>query len=398
MKKILNILFMGFILGVLLFPSNVKAETLRDLKNKLQKLETDYKENKNKQNQTNEQINNTNRQINQIYKDIDDMNNEIIKKQEEIVELEEEIKNKDKEIKELMNSLQITTGDSFYLEYIFNAEDITDLIYRFSVTEQITSYNNQLMNTMNDKIKENQKRNEDLIVAKEELKAKQEDLRVKLNSLNSENQKLGRLAKTIEEEIASSKVVIKSYEDAGCELDDSWETCAKGLLPPDTTFYRPIINGYVTSEFGWRSSPLGNGDELHNGIDVSYYTGVGTPIYAVANGIVKRVYWSSCGSNQVVIHHNINNKTYTSTYLHLSKTLVTENQVVSKDTIIGLMGGARGTDTCSTGAHLHLAMSTGLRYVEYSLYSDWLTRIFNPRIEINFPNRGVRWYDKNTRY
>ena len=51
-----------------------------------------------------------------------------------------------------MASLQTTSGNSFYIEYLFGADSITDFIYRFSITEQITSYNEKLIKDMNNKL------------------------------------------------------------------------------------------------------------------------------------------------------------------------------------------------------------------------------------------------------
>jgi len=56
-----------------------------------------------------------------------------------------------------------------------------------------------------------------------------------------------------------------------------------------------------------------------------------------------------------------------------------------------------GTTGSSTGYHLHLAISTGLRYKDYVSYSAYVARCVNPRTLINLPSYGS-WADRVTYY
>ena len=72
-----------------------------------------------------------------------------IKKLEaEIEKSEKEIKKKSQESKNIMSYYQISDGENTYLEYIFGASSITDMIYRMAVVEQLTEYNNNIMNDL----------------------------------------------------------------------------------------------------------------------------------------------------------------------------------------------------------------------------------------------------------
>ena len=280
------------------------------------------------------------------------ISDELIRIEKEIIDLNEEIEEKDEQIKELIKTYQTTTEGSFYIEYIFGAETIEDFIYRFSITEQIAEYNDELIVQMEDKIEQNKKKNEEMNEKTIELEQQQDKLKVQLNSLGREKEELQEQEQSLEDEIKSAKDVISMYERAGCGLDEDLNVCANRLLPPDTRFYRPLTNGYVTSNFGNRYHPIDKKDKFHSGIDMSNSSGVGANVLAVANGVVVKKFWTNCGGNQVYVHHNINGKKYTSAYLHLSQILVSEGQFVSKDTLIGKMGGQKGTgDTCTTGAH-----------------------------------------------
>ena len=77
----------------------------------------------------------------------------------------------------------------------------------------------------------------------------------------------------------------------------------------------------------------------------------------------------------------------------MSRTFVKVGDIVSKDTVIGMMGSTGNV----TGPHLHLAISTGLRFTEYRGQSAYVARTVNPRSLINFPSRGG-WKDRITKY
>ena len=392
MKKIIAIILV--FTTMFSFVNTAKAETIRNLKKKLDKLLIEANEKKNSIKQTESQMNQTKSNISKIYNDMEFISEEIIRIGNEIETLGVEIKNKDEQLKELMKAYQTTTEGSFYIEYIFGAETIEDFIYRYSITEQISKYNNDLIDQMEIKISDNKKKNEELNLKTVELQDKQATLKGELNKLVKVKSVLQEQELAIEDEIKSAKDVISMYERAGCGLDEDLNKCANRLLPPDTRFYRPMNSGNITSEFGAR---WGN---FHSGIDMSNSSGVGANVLAVANGVVVKRFWTSCGGNQVYVHHNINGKKYTSAYLHLSQILVSEGQFVSKDTLIGKMGGQKGTgDTCTTGAHLHLSIAYGLRWKDYWTYDEYKSRLINPRQEINFPvKNGPTWYDRITRF
>lgn len=401
MKKIFIILLIVLMsVPSILFnkAETVEAKTVADLREELRKaLEKETNNNANIE-RSEAEIANIKAQISSNYTRIDEINNEIIKADEEIVELEEDIKEKDRTAKNLMASLQTTNGNSFYIEYLFGADSISDFIYRFSITEQITTYNEKLINEMNEMIDTLEEKKVDLKNKQTELKSKQQELNTQLNDLNKSKVKLYELGSSIEAEIKSAKQILQMYVDAGCKDNDDISVCANKLLPPDTKFWRPFETGYVTSEYGWRNAIYHNGvqisnDGLHEGIDLSNSLGKNNPIYPVANGKVAVVTYDSMGGHQVLIHHNINGKSYTSWYAHFSKILVKVDEVVTKDTVIGYMG-ASGS---ATGYHLHLAIATGLKGVDYYSYSSFVSRTINPRKLINFPSYGS-WKDRVHQY
>lgn len=106
------------------------------------------------------------------------------------------------------------------MEYVFGADSITDMIYRFAVSEQLASYNDRTIKELNDLIEKNQKK-------KNELNAKQAELG-KLNSqLYEEQTKIesgiseieGTLPSTTSQ-IAFYQKKVDYYKARGCKSND----------------------------------------------------------------------------------------------------------------------------------------------------------------------------------
>lgn len=398
MKTIISKSFNIFLIISIIFVSffnlpKVYAKTVGDLKKELNELQREADENKNKLKYTEAQIAKAKKDIIQMNIDMDRISEEIIKKNKEIENLNDEIKSKEEETKKLMEAMQLSNGELFYFEYVMGAETLTDFIFRLSVTEQLSEHNSDLVVQMNDAIEANEKRKVELANKTKELENKQDELAVNLKILANQKVKLDEFDRSIEDEIAVAREVLQMYKDAGCKDNEDINACASKLIPEDSGFVRPMYSGYVTSEFSKsRIHPVTKIAEGHAAIDVSNSNKSNTLIYAVANGKVANVFSDKYGGNQVVVHHKIKRngviKYYSSTYVHLASVYVRTGDVVFRNTAIGKMGN---TGMYTTGSHLHLAISTGLRYKDYVSYSDYVAHSFNPRIVINFPSYYVTW-------
>lgn len=104
------------------------------------------------------------------------------------------------------------------------------------------------------------------------------------------------------------------------------------------------VSGAVTSGFGWRNSPWGDGRELHPGIDIA--AGMGTPVVATADGEVEKAGWSGGYGNIVQINHGNGIETI---YGHNSKIAVSAGQAVKKGQVVAYAGSTGR----STGPHVH---------------------------------------------
>ncbi|MBR22580.1 MAG: hypothetical protein CMF57_09115 [Leifsonia sp.] len=105
----------------------------------------------------------------------------------------------------------------------------------------------------------------------------------------------------------------------------------------------------VSSGFGYRVPPCGSCSSYHRGVDLT--PGIGTPIQAMADGVVTVATSDGTYGEYVVIEHLIDGQRVESLYAHMlsGSTAVQVGQQVKVGELVGLVGNTG----LSTGAHLH---------------------------------------------
>lgn len=388
MLKKASVLFLIIVMGFLLIGTcEYNAKTLGDLKKELKSLEDKDAANKAAGEKTQEEIVISNNKIARNKKSIEDGREKIEESKKEIENLNVEIKEKEEQTRELVRFLQIANGENSYLEYVFGATSMTDLINRLAIVEQLSRYNEELVDEMNSLIKKEEKLQKDLAKKEKDLEKQILELEDLIDSLYGDLSKIDSLDVSLDKQIASKKQLIKIYEDMGCKDNQDLNVCTN--MPFDSDFARPIGYGTISSLYGYRDEP--GISSYHYGIDIA--TGkTGYKVYASAAGIVASVVKKDyCGGNKIFINHTVNGKDYTTTYMHLKTVKVKVGDVVTKDTVIALSGGNESYDYCSTGPHLHFGISTG----HYTTYSRWVANSFDPLKKVYIPKRGwitSRWY------
>ncbi|MDD4643922.1 MAG: peptidoglycan DD-metalloendopeptidase family protein [Bacilli bacterium] len=109
-------------------------------------------------------------------------------------------------------------------------------------------------------------------------------------------------------------------------------------------------NANLTSPFGWRKDPFTHETKYHSGLDFGYPTG--TPVTAIADGLVMQSKMGDSYGNYVKLSHDLNNDhkpEYYSLYAHLSLRTVERGQMIGGGQKIGEVGSTGR----STGSHLH---------------------------------------------
>ena len=392
MKKLVKYFFV--VLVILSFSNRIEAKTLRDLKNELAAYEKEMTEVKNKQKLTQSEINTVNERAKSITETIEQDQIKIKKTEDEIVGLEKKASEKEVQIKDIISFLQVTNSENAYMEYIFGAKTIEELILRSAVSEQMVSYNDDLIEDYNNTIKEYKVKNEELEEQITNLNTEQDNLKAELVKLGDNLSDTMEEATSVQSQIDEVKKLINHYQNVlQCKDDQDINTCGK--IPFSGKMIRPLVSGAVSSEFGYRLHPTQHVYKLHTGIDM-YGS---TKVYAVAPGTVAGISWkNSCGGTVLYVHHNINGKYYTSAYNHLYQVLVKTGDYVDQNTQIAVTGGTPSLtpwDSCTTGRHLHLTLATGLYMKEYVSYSTFTSKLINPRTMVNFPAKGVWFSNKN---
>ncbi len=383
MKKISSIILL-ILLAVFIIPVNTNAKTLKQLEEEVNKFTADL-ESKNNQIAANDA------EVAEIKQKIADYENQIssIKSETEVLEQEieesnNEIAEKSEQSKSLFQYLQVSEGENAYVEYIFGATDVTDMVYRMAIVEQLTEYNEQVMDDLTKLIEDNKQRKEELAAKNQELEKLTDELEAEQSKINAETAAIKDAMPSVEKQKEEAEKQLAYYKKLGCGENEDITSCEMRVngnsVPSASGFYRPMVSGYVTQN--WMNAG-------HLGIDLSN-TNKTIEIYPVASGVVFAKYYDTYGALVLKIRHNVNGRYIYSTYAHLSAWYVNVGDVVTPDTVIGRMGNTG----YSFGAHLHLELTTcdwhaggGCTWATYQKST------INPRQYIGFPS-GLRvWWN-----
>ncbi len=398
MKKVRYITFLVlvFVLSVYTFMSpeaSTNAKTLGGLKNELAALKNKKNQKDNEKKLTQGQIASSNQSISNAKNEITVNQGKVEQAKSDIITLNGEIEDTKESIKKTMETYQLTDGSNVYLEYVFDATSYEDLVYRYAIVEQIIDYNNEQIDKYNDLIKKNEQLQVDLANREVELNKQIDELGNKIESLGDKLEQISEDTMDVQDEINSTQELINYYKNLGCKDDQDLNECVS--IKGDTGYMRPLNRGVITSYYGYRVNPLsGSGTKFHSGIDIGGNS-EGTNVYATANGMVgKIIRKASCGGNQVYVFHTINGKQVTSMYMHLLTINVSLGDQVTSGTVVGTVGGGRGTsgwERCSTGAHLHFTLASGWYGKTYISYGTFLANTYDPQKTLGLPNKGIYW-------
>ena len=374
------------------------ANTIAELRKEIEALKAKKQAQGNKKAQTQSEINTTTNKLNNTKNEITEGRNQIETARLEIKKLDKEIEDGTENIKSLMNSYQINGADNAYMDYIFKAESYADFVYRYTVIKQVIDYNKELIDDWNEKIIQNEQLQVDLANKEVELNKKVSEYETNIDKLGDKLAAYSDIVMDIQDEIDSTQELLNYYKELGCGENQNIYECIS--VKGDTMFRKPLVKGTITSYYGYRINPLtGKGTKFHSGTDIGGNK-EGTNVYATANGTVGKIIRKArCGGNQVYVWHTIGGKKYTSLYMHLLNINVSIGDKVNSNTVVGTVGGGKGTwawETCSTGAHLHFSVATGWYGDKnsYVSYSSFLAHLIDSKEVAKLPNKGTWWYSR----
>lgn len=117
----------------------------------------------------------------------------------------------------------------------------------------------------------------------------------------------------------------------------------------------PVKSGYISSVFGRRTDPFSGKQAYHKGLD--FTARAGTPVLAVASGVVTWAGWDKDYGKLVEIRHSDG---YRTRYAHNRAVIVKPGQVVMKGDKIAEVGNTGR----ASGTHLHLEVLAQGRLVD----------------------------------
>lgn len=396
-KTVILTLIVLTLVSLFALPIDTKAKTIKEFEAEVAKYTKELEEKKSKIAKNDAEVAQIKIRIQGIEKQVKEVENEVKKLQDEIDESNKEIKEKSEESKKIIEYYQISNGDNAYLEYAFGATSITDMIYRLSVIEQLTEYNDNLMKELEKLIEKNENKQEELAKKKLELKELKKSLESERERINADSASIRETMPSVEEQIKAAQANVTYYKRLGCGATEDIQACqyrieqansSSGASVPSTNgFFRPMQNGYITQGY--------SGYGGHLGIDVSSSNKT-IALYPIATGVVFKIYHDNCSASTcsygcngrakvVKIKHNIDGRYIYSTYAHLSSFgNISEGMVVTPNTVIGYMGNTG----CSTGPHLHMEITTcdwntggGCTWKQYQKST------INPTKYVAFPSR-----------
>lgn len=403
-KKIIALLVItSIIASYIILPMDAYADssTLAGFRAEVEQYTAELQEKQDKVAKNDQEVAEIKARISEIENELDTIVEEIGTLQVEIDKSNQEIKEKSEESKKIIEYYQVANGENAYLEYAFGATDITDMIYRMSVVEQLTEYNDKVMNELDELIAKNKQQQKDLTTKQKQQQDLQKELESERERINADTQALKDAMPAIQEQIDSAKENVEYYESIGCGENENIFSCqirydqahassgggsggsggAGNVIPPSASgFYRPMVTGYVTQN--WMNYG-------HLGIDLGNRNYTNIEIYPVATGVVFAKYYDSAGALVLKIRHYVNGRYLYSTYAHLSAWYVNVGDIVTPDTVIGRMGSTGN----SSGPHLHLEITTcdwnrggGCTWAQYQ------NSTLNPRNYIGFPSGLYSWW------
>lgn len=261
-------------------------------------------------------------------------------------------------------------GNQDYLEILFSADSVAELLNRTEYVEKISSYDKNVF--------------EKFRAIREEVEAKKGEIETALTQLEdmygdaaAEEEALKDMQRKKQEELASYNNSLKKSREQAAEYArqaaKAEAQVEKLLIAKQRELERqnnmgggdsgggngilrwPLrVAGRISSGFGPRTSPTAGASSYHKGIDIAVPSG--TPIVAAETGTVVTATYSASAGNYVMLSHG--NRLYT-VYMHCSKLAVKEGDFVKKGAVIAYVGSTG----ISTGSHLHFGVSKNGTYV-----------------------------------
>jgi murein DD-endopeptidase MepM/ murein hydrolase activator NlpD len=247
-------------------------------------------------------------------------------------------------------------GPSGYLDVLLASENFSDFMARTEVVKTIIDYDKNLLTDMKDKQEKIEGKKAELETQRTQLSSLKKDYSSKKVALDKANDQKKEYYKELEKNQDTLEAALEREEKASKDLEKQIKDLqAKLAAQNKNTKYSGSKTGIlkvsdighmpkVTSPYGNRFHPVLKKYKLHTGVDLG--VPIGTPVYAMSDGVVLISGTNSAYGKMIVIDHGGG---ISSLYGHLSSLKVSVGDKVKKGQLIAKSGNTG----YSTGPHLH---------------------------------------------
>lgn len=289
-------------------------------------------------------------EISELQSKINELNESIEKKQKEIDAKQKDLEEKQELLKKRLVTLYKKGGIS-YLDVLLGASDYIEMLSSYDALSRIADADTELINKVSSEKEELENAKKELEVQKAEVDSVKSQKEAKNTELSEKQaQKKLKIATLTQEEKEKQDEIDKynkAMDDVNKKLEEAFRKAHEQIknnknngsdgLKFDGSFIWPCNNKTVTSTVKKRWG------RLHKGIDIgaSYES-----VYASATGYAYNAYDRNGYGVYIMVFHGSG---YVTLYGHLSKSHVSDGQLVKQGQVIATSGNSGG----STGAHLH---------------------------------------------
>ena len=323
-------------------------------------------------------------EVAELDQQVSDIQSKITTKEEEAAALDTEIDEtktklaaarvqEDNQYAAMMKRIQYLyeNGEVEYIDTLMSSASFTDMLNKKEYVEQITSYDQKMLNALiqtREDIQEYETTLENDLKEVESVKADLEAQKTNLDDvISAKNAKISEYSTDID----AQKALVQKYQD---EMEKAEEQIARYqqqssgnggsnggsdspqyYTPSGGSFMWPATQGSsVSSYFGPRTSPTPGASTYHKGIDIP--CPAGSDIVASAAGTVVISQYSSSAGYYIMIDHGNGISTV---YMHNSQLLVSVGQSVEQGQVIA----KAGSTGYSTNPHCHFGIMINGTYV-----------------------------------
>lgn len=305
---------------------------------------------------------------------IEQYNTLITEKEQQIAdttdELNEAIKQQEEQYAAMKKRIKFMyeRGDTFYLEMLFSASGLSDMVNKADYIEALSQYDRNKLDEYVEII-------EMVQLCKDELEAEKEVLDEAKLAVEAEETNVSSLIQekeaqiyAVSADISSKEAAIKEYETMIAQENEEIAALEKAVAEEKARLEAENARKYnggmfawpcpsytrISDEYGNRTHPILGIQQFHNGLDMA--APGGSAILAAYDGDVVAAAYSSSMGNYIMIDHGSGLYTI---YMHCSALYVSKGQAVTKGQNIAAVGSTGR----STGNHLHFSVRLNGNYV-----------------------------------